>query len=72
MQGIGYKEILEYLNGDILLSEAVDKIKKNTRHMAKRQVTWFKREKDIININPDEFENNEKIAEYMLERINNG
>ena len=72
MQGIGYKEILEHLNSDISLQEAVDKIKQNTRHMAKRQVTWFKREKNVINIDPEEFENNEKIVTYMIERINNG
>ena len=69
MQGIGYKEILEYLDGEITLDEAVDNIKQNTRHMAKRQVTWFKREKDVIYINPFEFENNEKIVDYMVEKI---
>ena len=71
MQGIGYKEILMYLDGDISLNEAVDKIKLNTRHMAKRQVTWFKRENNIIIIDPDKFENNEKTVEYMIERISN-
>ena len=69
MQGIGYKEILEYLEGEVTLDEAVDNIKQNTRHMAKRQVTWFKREKDVIYINPFEFENNEKIVDYMVEKI---
>ncbi len=69
MQGIGYKEILDYLEGAVTLDEAVDNIKKNTRHMAKRQVTWFKREKDVIYINPFEFENNEKIVDYMVEKI---
>ena len=69
MQGIGYKEILEYLNGAATLEEAIDNIKQNTRHMAKRQVTWFKREKDVIYINPFEFENNEKIVDYMVEKI---
>lgn len=69
MQGIGYKEILEYLDGEITLDEAIDNIKQNTRHMAKRQVTWFKRAKDVIYINPFEFENNEKIVDYMVEKI---
>ena len=69
MQGIGYKEILEYLDGEITLDEAIDNIKQNTRHMAKRQVTWFKREKDVIYINPFEFENNEKIVDYIVEKI---
>ena len=69
MQGIGYKEILEYLNGVATLEEAIDNIKQNTRHMAKRQVTWFKREKDVIYINPFEFDNNEKIVDYMVDKI---
>ena len=48
MQGLGYKEILEYLDGRCSLLEAVEKIKKETRHFAKRQLTWFRREKDVI------------------------
>ena len=69
MQGIGYKEIMEYLEGDVSLETAIENIKQNTRHMAKRQVTWFKREKDVIYIDPFEFENNEKIVDYMVEKI---
>lgn len=69
MQGIGYKEIVEYLEGNIPLDKAVENIKQNTRHMAKRQVTWFKRERDVIYIDPFEFENNEKIVDYMVEKI---
>ncbi|MDY5881829.1 MAG: tRNA (adenosine(37)-N6)-dimethylallyltransferase MiaA [Roseburia sp.] len=48
MQGLGYKEILDALDGKISLDEAVLKIKKETRHFAKRQLTWFKRERDVI------------------------
>lgn len=48
MQGLGYKEILDYLDGTISLSEAVYRIKRDTRHFAKRQLTWFRREKDVI------------------------
>ena len=69
MQGIGYKEIVEYLEGNIPLDKAVENIKQNTRHMAKRQVTWFKRERDVIYIDPFEFENNEKIVDYIVEKI---
>ncbi len=47
MQAIGYKEILEYLDGECDLSSAVDKIKQESRRYAKRQMTWFKRNKDI-------------------------
>ena len=43
MKGIGYKEIIDYLNGETSLEEAVERIKKNTRHYAKRQLTWFRR-----------------------------
>lgn len=48
MQGLGYKEILRYLEGEITLEEAVYLIKRDTRHFAKRQLTWFRREKDVI------------------------
>lgn len=47
MQGIGYKEIIEYLNGEISLCEAIEKIKLGTRHYAKRQMTWFRRDERI-------------------------
>ena len=48
MQGLGYKEILDYLDGKMTLEEAVSLIKKETRHFAKRQLTWFRRERDVI------------------------
>ena len=42
-KGIGYKEVVDYINGNITLDECRDLIKKNTRHFAKRQITWYKR-----------------------------
>mgnify|MGYP000133344250 FL=1 len=48
MQGLGYKEILAYLDGEISLERAVYLIKRDTRHFAKRQLTWFRRERDVI------------------------
>ena len=48
MQGLGYKEIIDYLDGKCSLDEAVYVIKRETRHFAKRQLTWFKRERDVI------------------------
>ena len=48
MQGLGYKEILAYLDGEYTLEEAIYIIKRETRHSAKRQLTWFKRERDVI------------------------
>lgn len=48
MQGLGYKEILAYLDGEISLERAAYLIKRDTRHFAKRQLTWFRRERDVI------------------------
>jgi tRNA dimethylallyltransferase len=70
MKGLGYKEILRYLSGAISLEEAVRIIKRDTRHFAKRQLTWFKRERDCIWINKDEFDHDdERILEFMLGEI---
>lgn len=55
MQGLGYKEILEYLDGECTLADAVYRIKRDTRHFAKRQLTWFRREKDVIWISRQDF-----------------
>jgi len=51
MKGIGYKEIIGYLNNEYSLDEAIYIIKRDTRHFAKRQITWFKREKEVIWLN---------------------
>lgn len=68
MQGLGYKEILAYLEGECSLEEAVYILKRDTRHFAKRQITWFKREPDVIWVNKPEFGyEDEKILDYMLE-----
>ncbi len=70
MQGLGYKEVIAYLEGQISLEEAVYIIKRDTRHFAKRQITWFKREKNVDWINYPEFGyDTEKILEYMLDKI---
>ncbi len=72
MQGLGYKEIIEYLEGNISLDEAVRIIKRDTRHFAKRQLTWFKRERNVIWINKDEFDHDEdRIVEFMIKRGRN-
>ncbi len=47
-QAIGYKEILDYLDKKLTLEEAVELIKRHTRNLAKRQITWFKKEKDVV------------------------
>ena len=68
MQGLGYKEILSYLDGSYTFDEAVYILKRDTRHFAKRQLTWFKREKDIIWVNKQDFHYQEnEILNYILE-----
>lgn len=68
MQGLGYKEILAYLDGEISLDEAVVRIKRDTRHFAKRQLTWFRRERDVIWVDMDRFGHQEDGAlRYMLD-----
>lgn len=68
MQGLGYKEILRYLEGELTLEEAVYLIKRDTRHFAKRQLTWFRREKDVIWLEKDEIDQNgQKLLNRMQE-----
>lgn len=68
MQGLGYKEILTYLDGGCSLEDAVYQIKRNTRHFAKRQITWFKRERDVTWIDLCDFDHDEdKVLQKMLD-----
>ena len=70
MQGIGYKEIYAYLYKECSLEKAVEQIKLDTRHFAKRQITWFKREKEVTWVNKQEFEYDDmRILQYLLEVI---
>lgn len=70
MQGIGYREILGYLNGEYPLEEAVRLIKRNTRHFAKRQLTWFRRERDIVWIDRRDYgRDQKKILEAVLREL---
>lgn len=66
MQGLGYKELLDYLDGKYPLEEAVRIIKRDTRHFAKRQLTWFKRERDVIWLNRNECGGEDKILNNIL------
>lgn len=66
MQGLGYKEILDYLDGNCSLEEAVYILKRDTRHFAKRQLTWFKRERDVRFLNLPDFGNDNSL---VLDRI---
>ena len=68
MQGIGYKEMLKYLDGDYTLEEAVEKVKQESRRFAKRQLTWFRREKDVIWIDKDKYEYDESRILQFIEK----
>lgn len=68
MQGLGYKEILAFLEGEISSEEAVYLIKRDTRHFAKRQLTWFRREKEVIWVEKTDFDHNsQNILDFMQE-----
>ena len=72
MQGLGYKEVVEYLNGLITKDEMIDKIKMETRRYAKRQLTWFRKYKNLIWINGlDDIQNNIKIILEEYSEKNN-
>ncbi len=66
MQGLGYKEFLAYLAGELTYEEAVYILKRDTRHFAKRQLTWFKREADVTWVNVDDGRSREQILADML------
>lgn len=67
MQGLGYKEIVKYIKGEISKEEAIYILKRDTRHFAKRQITWFKNQNKSISINCSDFKNNIEIADKMNE-----
>ena len=70
MQGIGYKEILYYLEGNISLEEAVDMIKQGSRNYAKRQLTWFRRDPRVKFLDKDSLSYDE-ILDYIIKDFNN-
>ena len=65
MQGLGYKQLFAYLDGEITLPEAVTRIKTETRHFAKRQLTWFRREKDCIFFDKSRQNEDEILADMI-------
>lgn len=70
MQGLGYKEILSWLDGEYDYERAVYLLKRDTRHFAKRQLTWFRREKNVIWVDKAAFDHDEqRILNYMLDQI---
>jgi tRNA dimethylallyltransferase len=69
MKGIGYKELLYYLEGLISLDNAVDMIKQNSRHYAKRQLTWFRRDNRVQWIDKDQYESEIEIVNFITNKI---
>ena len=67
-KGIGYREIFPYLRGECSLSECKALIQQNSRHYAKRQLTWFKREKETIFVEAENFQSREEEAEWIIEK----
>ena len=66
MQGLGYKEILQAFDGEMTLEEAYAKIKQETRHFAKRQFTWFRRERDVTWLEKEQFASEQALLEYCI------
>lgn len=69
MQGLGYKEMLDYLDGKCTLDEAIYILKRDTRHFAKRQITWFKRERDVTWLYKPEFHYDEEEILKEIQKI---
>ena len=67
-KGIGYRELFPYLRGECSLSECKSLIQQNSRHYAKRQLTWFKREKNTIFVEAENFQSREEEAEWIIEK----
>lgn len=67
MQGLGYKEVVQYIDGNLTKEEMIDKIKQETRRYAKRQLTWFRKNKDIIWL--DGLDDREKNISIILDNI---
>ena len=67
MQGLGYKEVVQFLNGELTEEEMIDKLKQETRRYAKRQLTWFRKDKEIIWI--DGLANRDDNVKIIMEEI---
>ena len=69
MQGIGYKEVFDYLEGRCDEAGLREMIKQDTRHFAKRQLTWFRREKEVVWLNKKEYEQEKNLLDSVLNII---
>ena len=70
-QAIGYKELAPYFRGDLALEDCVEKLKLETRHYAKRQLTWFRKNENVNWVYPDDYENTEDMYSDVFSMINN-
>lgn len=71
MKGLGYKEIIGYLKGEYSLDEAIYILKRDTRHFARRQITWFRHQSDGVWINMDDYNSPSEAAKFIAEKITN-
>ncbi|GAG55867.1 unnamed protein product, partial [marine sediment metagenome] len=71
LQAVGYKEVVKYINGEINLQECVDEVKRNTRRLAKKQMTWFRADPGIKWIRTDSYDNIIDLIVDILNIINN-
>lgn len=71
MQGLGYKEIIPYLAGQCSLEDAIYILKRDTRHFAKRQLTWFRREKNVTWVERTAFDNEDAMLAFMIQQLKN-
>lgn len=69
-QAIGYKELAPYFRGDLALEDCVEKLKLETRHYAKRQLTWFRKNENVNWVYPDDYENPQDMYDYVFTMIN--
>lgn len=69
MQGIGYRELVIYFKNECTLDEAIEKIKQNSRHYCKRQLTWLRREKNVDMISREDYSDDREILNYMRKKI---
>lgn len=69
MQGLGYKEILAYLDGEMSKEDAIILLKRDTRRFAKRQMTWFRREREVIWLNKPDYQDEEEMIAEMVKQL---
>ena len=66
--GIGYREVFPYLRGEYDLSRCMERIQQNSRHYAKRQLTWFRREKEAVFVEREDFQSEKELVKWIVEK----